>query len=75
MSSAQGLTSAEWDRLAELEKGLLQHLEAAEGELQRAEDLDEEQRAEIHAILQALRRDGEDQTAIIRSLCGDAGHA
>lgn len=75
MSLAQGSTSVEWGRLAELEKGLLLHVEAAEGELQRAEDLDEEQRAEIHAILQALRRDGEDHATIIQSLGGDAGHA
>ena len=33
-------------------------------------ELDEEQRAEIHAILEALRHDGESHTNIVQQLSG-----
>lgn len=70
MSSAHAFTPVEWGRLAELEEGLLLHIQAAEGELRRAECLDEEQRAEIQAILEALKHDGESHVSIIQALSG-----
>jgi hypothetical protein len=75
MSSAKGYTPGEWAHLAELEKGLLLQIDAAELELQRIECLDQEQRAEIHAILQALKHDSQTHASMIASLGGEVCHA
>lgn len=46
------------------------HALAAVEDLQRVECLDEEQRAEVHAILEAIRHDNESQAAAVTNLMG-----
>ena len=46
------------------------HALAAVEDLQRVECLDEEQRAEVHAILEAIRHDNESQAAAVTDLVG-----
>ncbi len=73
MSSAEGEMSGQLERMAALENSLLSEIAAAAAELQRNECLDEEQRAEVHAILQALRHDSESHAAIVRSMVSRLG--
>jgi hypothetical protein len=53
------------EQLAELEKAVLGRVSAAAEELQRVESLDDEQRAEIHAILEAIRHESESSAAFL----------
>ena len=59
-----------FEKLAELEASLLGRIEASADELRHIECLDEEQRAEIHAILEAMKHDGLSHVAVIQSLAG-----
>ena len=68
MSSVCGQDLGQLKKVAELETSLLVCVEAAVGELQRIECLDEEQRAEIHAILDAMKHDGLSHVAAIHAL-------
>lgn len=61
------------ERLAELESELLGRIDAAVGELQRIECLDEEQRAEIHTILEAMKHDGLSHIATVQLITDSAG--
>ncbi len=74
MSSMQH-EPAGWRQLAELHKGLLSQIAAAEGELQRVECFDEEQRAEIQAILEALRHDCQVHSAYVAGVEGETANA
>jgi len=73
MSSAEGEISDQLERMAALESSLLSEIAAAADELQRNEALDDEQRAEVHTILQALRHDSESHAAIVRSMVSRLG--
>ena len=68
MSSVCGQYLGQLERVAELEASLLVCVEAAVDELRHIECLDEEQRAEIHAILDAMKHDGHSHVAIIHAL-------
>ncbi len=70
MAATQEQRVGHFDNAAKLEAAFLSHVSAASNELQRVECLDEEQRAEIHAILDALRHDGESHTNIVQQLSG-----
>jgi len=73
MSLANGQTPDRWQRMAELESALLARLDAAADDLQRVECLDDEQRAEIHAILEAMKHDAVSHAAAVKALAGGAG--
>jgi len=73
MSVANGQTPDRWRRMAELESALLARLDAADDDLQRIECLDDEQRAEIHAILEAMKHDAVSHAAVVKALAGGAG--
>ena len=75
MSSVDGRTSADWRRPAQLERDLVGQIQAAAGELQRIECLDDEQRAEIHAILEAMAHDTQTHAHIIGSYVSEKGDA
>ncbi len=75
MSLAGNQSSGGLEKLAELEATLLGRIAEASSVLSRSDSLDEEQRAEIHAILEALRHDCESRTAIMRSLPTETCHA
>ena len=57
MLHAEGIRSADLSELANLEGRLAATLTSASDELAHAESFDAEQRAEIYAILEALRTD------------------
>ncbi len=61
--------------LARLERELLGRIDAASETLKRADCLDEEQRAEIHAILAAIRHDSEFHAGVVGSLPPETHHA
>jgi len=61
-------------QLAELEKALLGRIDEANDALTRADCFDEEQRAEIHAILEAIRQDSEFHAHYVGSLGSEACH-
>ena len=68
MSSVCGQDLGQLKKVAELEASLLVCVEAAADELRHIECLDEEQRAEIHAILDAMKHDGLSHVAAIHAL-------
>jgi len=75
MSLAGNESSGGMEELAELEATLTSRIAEARSVLSRADSLDEEQRAEIHAILEALRHDCESRAAAVRSLLAENCHA
>jgi len=75
MSPAHNQVPGQLERVAELESSSLSRIRAAAEDLQRIECLDEEQRAEIHAILEALRHEGESHTNAIKQLHGEYRNA
>jgi hypothetical protein len=56
--------------VSELMADQVSHVLAAVEDLQRVECLDEEQRAEVHAILEAIRHDNESQAEAVTGLLG-----
>lgn len=70
MSAVPEQRVGHFETAVKLEAAFLSHVSAASDDLQRVEYLDEEQRAEIHAILEALRHDGESHTNIVQQLSG-----
>ncbi len=68
MSSVSGRGLGRLKQVAELEASLLGRIEDAADELRHIECLDEEQRAEIHAILEAMKHDGQFHSSAIRAL-------
>ena len=75
MSYVSDRSSGGLAELAELEKALLGRIDAADTALRRADCFDEEQRAEIHAILDAIRHDSEFHAHYVGSLGSEACHA
>jgi hypothetical protein len=73
--SAQNSSPVPFARLTELESYLLTCVNAASFTLCRAEFLDDEQRAEVHAILQALRHEGQSHLAALMALAREVCHA
>jgi Asp-tRNA(Asn)/Glu-tRNA(Gln) amidotransferase C subunit len=70
-TSSAGLPSGHPLRaVSELMADQVSHVLAAVEDLQRVECLDEEQRAEVHAILEAIRHDNESQAAAVTDLMG-----
>ena len=61
--------------LAELVHALRGRINEAGRVLGRCECFDEEQRAEAHAILEALRHDSEFHARVLDALPAEAGHA
>ena len=74
MSYVSDRSSGGLAQLAELEKALLGRIDAANETLKRTDCLDEEQRAEIHAILEAIRQDSEFHAGYVSSLGSEACH-
>ena len=74
MSSYSGMP-ADLRRLDKLQTDIQVRVRAAEGELGRVECLDEEERAEIHAILEAIRHDSENHARIIGTYISEARNA
>jgi len=77
MSSVQDHISSRLEQVVTMEKAILGRIEAAADDLMRTEELDEEQLAEIHTILQALRHEGESHAAMVERLArrlGREGH-
>lgn len=68
MSSVSGRSFGRLEQVAELEVVLLGRIEDAADELMHIECLDEEQRAEIHTILEAMRHDSQSHASTIRAL-------
>ncbi|HET6430101.1 MAG TPA: hypothetical protein VM389_15165 [Phycisphaerae bacterium] len=66
---------ADWQRLGKLQTDIQVRVRAAVGELGRMECLDEEERAEIHAILEAIRHDSESHARIIGTYISEAPNA
>ncbi len=75
MSLAREQAPGRLVRAEELERAFLSCVDAAEDDLQRTECFDEEQRAEIHAILEALKHDGQSQAGMLHVLQGEYRHA
>ena len=75
MSLASNQPSGGPETLAEMEAALLARIDEAKEVLARADGLDEEERAEIHAILEALRHDCEAHAAMFKSLTTEDRHA
>ena len=75
MSLAGNQSSGGLERLAELEAALLGRIDEARDVLSRTDCLDEEQRAEVHAILEALRRDCESHAHIVGAKSTEQCHA
>ena len=75
MSPVKEQTPDQFARVQELEKVFLAHVTAAVDDLQRIECLEEEQRAEIHAILEALKHDGESHAGSLQQLTGEYRNA
>lgn len=73
--SGENSSPVPFERLTELESRLLACVNDAGFTLCRAEFLDEEQRAEVHAILQALRHDGQSHLATLSALSREVAHA
>ncbi len=71
MSPVSEKTPDMFGRVSEIEQAFLSHVNAAVGDLQRIECLEEEQRAEIHAILEALKHDGESHAGSLQQLMGE----
>ena len=71
MPSSCRQVSDDVDRLATMQAAFLSHVDAAVDQLQRTECLDEEQRAEIHAILEALRHEGHSRVEAAREFDGE----
>lgn len=75
MSLAREQTPEQLGRVEKLEAALLAHVNAAAEDLQRIECLEEEQRAEIHVILEALKHEGQSHTGTLEQLKGEYWHA
>ncbi len=75
MSSLDSETPTDWRLLGRLESDIQVRIRAVEGELARVECLDEEERAEIHAILQALKHDSEANASILGTYISEARDA
>ncbi len=75
MSRARNQAVEGVERLAELEQTLQARIAAAGEVLKRSDSLDEEQRAEIHAILEAIRHDSVFHARFVASLPEEACHA
>jgi hypothetical protein len=73
MSAVESHIPVQLRQMAAREKSLLGEIAAAAAELQRVDCLDEEQRAEVHAILEAMRHDSESHAAIVEVLAGRFG--
>ena len=72
MSSAQDQRVPPLRQVEQLETSLLSTINAADDDLQRVNCLDEEQRAEVHAILEAMRHDSESHAATVQFLASQA---
>ena len=68
MSLAESHIPRQLRQAAAMENSLLSQIDAAADDLQRVDCFDEEQRAEIHAILEAMKHDSESHSAIVQFL-------
>ena len=73
MSPAQGQSRSGIRDVLAMESAILGRVKTASDDFQRTDCLDEEQRAEIHAILQAIRHDNESHTLAISALMARLG--
>ncbi len=73
MSLGQSLVPGQLQQMAAMEKSLLCCIRAASEDLQRVECFDEEQRAEVHAILEAIRHESESHSAMVQFLVARLG--
>ena len=70
ISPSQGGMDDQLKDLMKMEKNLLEKITSAIEELQWIDTLNQEQRAEIHTILEAMKHDCESHIEIILSLLG-----
>ncbi len=75
MSSAGNQSPAGLESLAKMEAALLARIDEAREVLSRADGLDEEERAEIHTILEAMRHECEAHATVFKSLATENSHA
>lgn len=73
MSSVHSQTPGQLRQASDLETSLLSEIDAASVHLQRVNCLDEEQRAEVHTILEAMKHDTESHAATVQLLAGGHG--
>jgi len=73
VSSVHSQTPGQLRQAANLETSLLSEIDAASADLQRVNCLDEEQRAEVHTILEAMKHDTQSHAAIVQLLAGREG--
>jgi hypothetical protein len=73
MSLVEPQTAGQLRQVAELETSLLSRINAASDDLQRVDCLNEEQRAEVHAILEAMKHDSESHATVVGFLAGRSG--
>lgn len=73
MSLAETTMPGQLQQAAAMERSLLWQIRAAADDLQRVECFDEEQRAEVHAILEAIRHESESHSAIVQFLAARYG--
>lgn len=73
MSSVHSQTPGQLRQAANLETSLLSEIDAASVHLQRVNCLDEEQRAEVHTILEAMRHDTQSHAETMQFLAGRHG--
>ena len=68
MSLSETAMPGQLEQAAATERSLLWQIHAAAGDLERVECFDEEQRAEVHAILEAIKHESESHSAIVQFL-------
>jgi len=73
VSSVHSQTLGQLQQAAKREKALLSEIDAAAADLQRADCLDEEQRAEVHAILEAMKHDTQSHAETMQLLADRSG--
>lgn len=73
MSLAESHIPGQLRHAAAMESSLLSQIHSVADDLQRVDCFDEEQRAEIHAILEAMKHDSESHSAIVQYLAMRCG--
>jgi len=73
MSTIQTIAATDISAMPAFERRLTAVLQQTAGEIARLESLDEEQRAEVYAILQAIQADAEIHQAMVDALASLRG--
>jgi hypothetical protein len=73
VSSVHSQMPGQLRQAADLETSLLSEIDAASVHLQRVDCLDEDQRAEVHTILEAMKHDTQSHAETMQLLAGGHG--